>query len=85
MKAHFDVNKTRLVEVYMDRKIGRRSNRSFVNTTIDGTIAFKDHSEFQMEKSPGVLEIQLDKAKNSEDAYLTVKSMCEGIKSVVTK
>jgi hypothetical protein len=85
MKAHFDVNKTRVVEAYMDRKIGRRSNRSFVNADIDGTIALKDHSEFQMEKSPGVLEIQLDKAKNSEDAYLTVKSMCEGIKSVVTK
>ena len=84
MKANYNRSKARLVDEYLDKTIGSRSNRSFVNNNIDDIISFKDQSRFHMEKSAGVLEIEMDKAENSEDAYLAVKSMCEGIKGIVT-
>ncbi|GEO10978.1 hypothetical protein [Segetibacter aerophilus] len=85
MKASFDRNKTRDVEEYMDRKIGASSKMSFVDHDIDGTVALNDRSKFHIQKSPGVLEIQLDKAENSAEAYRMVKSMCEGIKPILTR
>ncbi|MCW3106151.1 MAG: hypothetical protein JWQ09_657 [Segetibacter sp.] len=83
MKANFSKNKTRDVEEYMDRRLARMGNMSFVNTRIDGTIALDDHTIFYIKKSPGVLRIKMDKDENSEEAYYRVKSMCEGIKSIV--
>ncbi len=72
------------MEEYMDKKIGRSSNMSFVNTNIDGTITLDNHTTFYIQKSPGVVKIKLDKDENSEEAYYTIKSMCEGIKPIVT-
>lgn len=83
MKANFSKSKTRDVEEYMDRRFAGTGHMSFVNTRIDGTIALDDHTIFYIKKAPGVLKIKLDKDENSEEAYYRVKSMCEGIKSVV--
>jgi len=85
LKAHFNKNKMRDVEEYMDNKIGKRSNMSFTNTQIDGKIALDDHTTFYIKKSPGNLEIRLDKDENSEDSYLEIKSMCQGIKKVIVR
>ena len=85
MKAHFPKNRTRDVEEYMDSRIGNSSNMSFTNSRIDGTIALDDHTKFYIKKYPGVLEIKLDKAENSEDAYHQIKSMCQGIKKVLAR
>lgn len=85
MKAHFDKRKTRDVEEYMDRKIGRRSNMSFVNSRIDGKIALSDQTIFYIKKYPGTLEIKLDKDENSSGSYYEIKDMCEGLKQVVVK
>ena len=84
MKAKFNESKTRNVEEYLDRRIGNKTNMSFVNTRIDGTIALNDESSFYIRKSPGQLTIKLDKDANSEEAYERIKAMCEGIKSVIT-
>jgi hypothetical protein len=84
MKAKFSKSKTRDVEAYIDKKIGSKSNMSFANSRIDGTVSLDDQTKFYMEKSPGILKIKLDKDQNSEEAYYMIKSMCEGIKSVVT-
>jgi xanthine dehydrogenase molybdopterin-binding subunit B len=84
MKAKFSKSKTRDVEAYIDKKIGSKSNMSFANRRIDGTVSLDDQTKFYMEKSPGILKIKLDKDQNSEEAYYMIKSMCEGIKSVVT-
>ncbi|HSU51100.1 MAG TPA: hypothetical protein VLJ41_10935 [Segetibacter sp.] len=84
MKAKFNESKTRNVEEYLDRRIGNKTNMSFVNTRIDGTIALNDESSFYIRKSPGELTIKLDKDANSEEAYERIKAMCEGIKSVIT-
>jgi hypothetical protein len=40
---------------------------------------------FYIKKSPGVLKIKLDRNANSEEAYHRIKSMCEGIKTVVVQ
>lgn len=85
MKARFSKSKTRAVEEYMNRKIGNKSNMSFVNTRMDGAIALDDHTSFYILKAPGVLKIKLDKDANSVEAFETIRSMCEGIKSIVTK
>src|SRR5437868_4095971 len=63
--AHYNKMKTRNVEEYMDDKIGRNSNMSFVNTRIDGKLALDDHTTFYIKKYPGYLEIKLDKNENS--------------------
>ena len=85
MKAYFGKNKTTDVERYMDSRIGRRSNMSFVNSQIDGKLALDDHTTFYIKKSPGLLKIKLDKTENSEEAYERIRSMCEGIKKVLAK
>ncbi len=83
MIANFSENKNRDVEKYMDYKLGWRSNTSFVNATINGTIALDDHTTFYIKKEPGHLKIKLDKTENSDEAYNRVKALCQGIKKVV--
>ena len=85
MEAYFSKSKTRNVEEYMDEKIGAGSNTSFVNTRLDGQLTLDDHSTFYLKKYPGLIEIRLDKNENSGEAYQRIKSMCEGIKKVLTK
>lgn len=85
MKAHFNKNKMRDVEEYMDNKIGKRSNMSFAKAQIDGKLALDDNTTFYIRKSPGNIEIKLDKDENSEDSYLEIKSLCQGIKKVIVR
>lgn len=68
----------------MDYKIGKRSKMSFVNSRIDGTIALDDRTKFYIKKLPGILEIRLDKDENTYESYEQIRSMCQGIKNVVT-
>src|ERR1700712_4158087 len=56
MRANFSKDKTRNVEKYMDNRIGKSSNMSFINSEIDGTIALDDHTKFYLKKYPGYLE-----------------------------
>jgi hypothetical protein len=85
MLAHFNPAKTTDVDEFMDHKIGKRSNMSFLNSRIDGKIALDDHTTFYIKKSPGYLQIKLDKEENSIEAYERIKSMCEGIKKMISK
>ena len=84
MLAHFSTGKTGDVDKFMDHKIGRRSNMSFANSRIDGKLSLDDHITFYIKKYPGYLQIKLDKEENSDASYQRVKSMCEGIKKVIT-
>ena len=85
MSARFSKSKTRNVEEYMDRRIGTRSNMSFVNSRINGKLALDDHKTFYIKKYPGLTKIKLDKDENSNEAYHRIKAMCEGIKKVINK
>jgi len=82
MKANFSRSKTAAVERYMDDMLAS-GNMSFRHTRIDGEIALDDHSFFYMKKRTGYLYIKLNKDQNSDEAYYKIRSMCEGIKSVL--
>ncbi|HVX26193.1 MAG TPA: hypothetical protein VHB70_07610 [Parafilimonas sp.] len=83
MYVHYPPGETHAVENYMDCKIGRSSDMSFVNSRIDAQLTLNDHTTFYLKKYPGYLKIKLDKARNSEQAYDRIKNMCEGIKKVL--
>lgn len=83
MNAWFGENQTREVEEYLDEKIGRQNNVSFVRTKMDGWIGLDDHTNFFIKKFPGHISIELDKRKNSHDSYRQIKSLCEGMKEVL--
>ena len=83
MTAYFSKAQSRQVDNYLDDKIGRNSNMSFVNARIDGTIALDDHTKFYIKKYPGTLEIKLNKNANSPESYHEIKSMCQGIKNIL--
>ena len=85
MNAYFNKSQMRDVEEYMDRRIGRRSNMSFVNSRIDGTMGLDDHTTFYIVKYPGHLKIKLDKDENTDEAYGRIRDMCEGMKEVLTR
>src|SRR5690349_3929225 len=74
MRAYFNKHETNDIDRYMDVKIGRRSNMSFVNSRIDGKLALDDHTIFYIKKHPGYLEIKLDKDENSVESYYRIKS-----------
>ncbi len=73
MNAHFSKSKTREVERYINRKIGKRSNMSFANTQSDATFTLDDNTKFYMRKAPGHIKIKLDKDENSYEAYHRIK------------
>ena len=84
MNARFPRSETRHVDEFMDDRIGRENKMSFVNSRIDGVITLDNRTKFYVKKSPGLLEIKFDKNENTDEAYHTIKSMCEGIKKVLT-
>ena len=69
----------------MDDKIGNRNNVSFANTKIDGKITLDDHTTFYIKKYPGYLQLKLDKEENTVESYQRIRSMCEGIKKIVSQ
>ncbi|MDO9374784.1 MAG: hypothetical protein V4725_02035 [Bacteroidota bacterium] len=85
MEANFGRQKMREVEYYLNRKLGTKNKVSFAGTHTDAMFTLDDQTQFYLRKSPGYVEIKLDKDENSKAAYKRIKSMCEGMKLVLTK
>jgi hypothetical protein len=85
MDADFHKSKTRQVEHYINRELGRKSHFSFFNTNTNATLTLADDTKFYMRKEPGYIMIKLDKDENSPAAYYRIKSMCEGMKDIITR
>jgi hypothetical protein len=85
MAADFDKNKTRRVEHFMNREIGKESNFSFVNMRTNATVRLDDDTKFFLRKEPGLIRIKLNKDENSPAAYYRIKALCEGMKNVMIK
>lgn len=85
MKAHFNERRTRAVEHYMNEKIGRKNNISFMNIESDADFTLDDGTRFHLKKYPGHVEIEMDRAANSDKSYYALKEMCEGIKDIVAR
>jgi len=82
MTAEFNPDRTGAVERWLNKELAT-GDMSFANTEIDGDITLDNNSTFYMKKSPGFLNIKLDKEKNSDETYQKVRSVCEGINDVV--
>ncbi|HEU5166229.1 MAG TPA: hypothetical protein VFU29_11845 [Chitinophagaceae bacterium] len=82
MTAKFNPQKTTEVDKWLDQELSA-GNMSFTNTRMDGEITLDDKTTFYVKKSPGNLYIKFDKSKNSDEAFVKVKSVCEGINEVV--
>ena len=82
MTAKFNPDRTLAVERWLDKEFSS-VDVSFSNTQIDGNITLDSQAIFYMKKSPGFLNIKLDKEKNSEAVYRKVRSACEEINEVV--
>src|SRR6186713_2543221 len=65
MTAKFNPEKTTEVDRWLDKELSS-GDVSFTNTEIDGDITLDDKSVFYIKKSPGFLNIKLDKEKNSD-------------------
>ena len=82
MTAKFNPDKTDQLDRYLDKEL-RSGNMCFVNTKMDADITLNDKTTFYIKKSPGYLNIKLDKEKNSEEAFTKLKGVLEGIGEVV--
>ena len=82
MTAKFNPDRTAAVERWLDKELPS-GDVSFTNTEIDGNITLDNQATFYMKKSPGFLNIKLDKEKNSDAIYQKIRSVCEGINDVV--
>lgn len=82
MTAKFNPEKTTEVDKYLDKELSS-GDMSFINTRMDGDITLDNKATFYIKKSPGYLHIKFDKEKNSDEAFVKIKSVCEGINEVV--
>jgi len=82
MTAKFNPDRTVAVEKWLDKELST-GDVSFSDTRIDGNITLDNEATFYMKKSPGFLNIKLDKQKNSEAIYRKIRSVCEEINEVV--
>jgi len=82
MTAKFNPDRTAAVERWLDKELAS-GDVSFTSTEIDGDITLDNQATFYMKKSPGFLNIKLDKEKNSAAVYQQVRAVCEGINEVV--
>ena len=85
MVAHFNKKKMREVEYYLNRELGSNNNISFSKITSNATFTLDDQTTFYLRKDPGHITIKLDKDENSRAAYRKMKSVCEGMKVVLTR
>ena len=82
MTAKFNPDKTDEVDRYLDSELSS-TKMIFANTEMDGDITLDDKTTFYVKKTPGFLNIKLDKEKNSEEAFTKLKGVLEGIGEVV--
>ena len=82
MTAKFNPDRTAAVEKWLGKEF-TAGDVSFTNTEIDGNITLDNQATFYMKKSPGFLNIKLDKEKNSDSIYHMIRSVCGGINDVV--
>ena len=82
MTAKFNPDKTAAVDKWLNKELAT-GDMSFASIEMDGEITLDNKATFYMKKSPGFLNIKLDKKKNSDAIYQKVRAACEGINDVV--
>lgn len=83
LSAKFNEDFTGRVQDYINHSI--RPNNLFRSTHdyFNVTTRLNDNTEFHIKESPGELEVEFDKKKNSYASYQRIRKMCEGISDVL--
>jgi hypothetical protein len=83
--ASYSRYKTADVEYYINKHIGSKEYYVSNDRHADVYTELDDGTKFHIKSSPGRLKIQFNKRENSEAAYRKIKSICEGLKDVLTE
>ena len=83
LTATFNEDYTGRVQDYINRSIKPNSLFRSTHDYFNVITTLADKTEFHVKESPGELEIDFDKRKNSAASYQRVKKMCEGISNVL--
>jgi len=84
ISANFPDDKTPEVQNLLAEELGDSHDKSFENAGIDGKIGLNDGSYFYMKLAEGRLKIEMERKRNSQNAYKKIKMMLVVLKSVLT-
>ncbi len=84
ISAEFPEEKTPEVKNYLKKELNLSKDLSAKNHNIDGDIALEDGTFFYMKLAEGRLKIEMERKRNSQNAYKKLKRMFEGLKGVLT-
>lgn len=83
MEADYPRHQSHDVKVYLNdhllNQVSHRRRHSFKNEEI----TLDDNTKFYIDSYPGELNIRIDKEENSEEGYIRVKELCQGLKVVI--
>lgn len=83
LSAKFDENYTGRVQDYINHSIKPTDLFRSAHDYFNVTTRLKDNTEFHIKESPGELEVEFDKKKNSYASYQRIRKICEGISNLL--
>ena len=83
LSAKFDQNYTERVQDYINHSIKPTDLFRSAHDYFNVITRLKDNTEFHIKESPGKLEVEFDKKKNSYASYQRIRKMCEGISNLL--
>lgn len=84
ISAEFPSEKTPQVKNYLNKELNLDKELASKNHKIDGDISLEDGTFFYMKLAEGRLKIEMERKRNSQNAYKKLKRMFEGLKGVLT-
>ncbi len=84
-KASYPKGETGRVQDYINESMAPNGLFSSTHDYLNVYTELKDRTKFHVKSSPGRMDIELNKDENSIESYNRIKSMCEGIKNILTK
>ena len=83
LQAEYNEDKTGAVQRYINRQIAPNGLFASTEDYFDVDTELKDKTKFYIKASPGELIIKLNKQENSYASYTRIKSICEGVTSII--
>jgi hypothetical protein len=83
ISAKFPADKTPKIHSFLTKQLGDSNDMTFENSSIDGEIGINDGSFFYMKLAEGRLKIEMERKRNSQNAYKRLKKMFVGLQTVL--
>jgi hypothetical protein len=83
LSAKFNEDYTGRVQDYINHSIRPNGLFRSAHDYFNVTTRLSDNTEFHIKESPGELELEFDKRKNSYASYQRIRKMCEGVSEVL--